>query len=74
MIKFETTFSRGKGNVIDECMLEIIDHDEKEDKDYQMFTIDLNQQEVKELFDLMQEAYAKLGKKFKEKGTLKREK
>jgi hypothetical protein len=62
MIKFEITFSRGKDNVIDECMLEIINHDEEENKDYQMFTIDLNRQEVKQLLDLMQEAYNTLGK------------
>jgi hypothetical protein len=77
MIKFEITFSRGKDNVIDECMLEIIAHVEEENKDYQMFTIDLNRQEVKQLLDLMKEAYNTLGK-HKEKGsskaTLKQEK
>ena len=67
MIKFETTFSSDKNNLIDECMLEIIDHDEKREfKDYQITTIDLNRWEVKELLDLMIEAYAMMGKKFKE--------
>lgn len=63
MIKFEITFSRSEDNTVDECMLEIIDHNEKENRDYQMFTIDLNRQEVKQLLDLMKEAYDKLGKK-----------
>ncbi|MCW4046168.1 MAG: hypothetical protein NWE99_01200 [Candidatus Bathyarchaeota archaeon] len=77
MIKFEITFSRGKDNVIEECMLEIIDHNEEENRDYQMFTIDLNRQEVKELLDLMKEAYATLGKhkeKSSSKTTLKQKK
>jgi hypothetical protein len=77
MIKFETTLSCGKDKVIDECLLEIIDHDEKENRDYQMFTIDLNRQEVKQLLDLMKEAYATLGKhkgKSSSKTTLKQEK
>jgi len=71
MIKFEITFSRDKDNIIEECMLEIIDHNEKENRDYQMFTIDLNRQEVKQLLDLMKEAYNTLGK-HKEKAVPRR--
>ena len=62
MIKFEITFSSDKNNLIDECLLEIIDHNEEENRDYQMFTVDLNQWEVKELLDLMIEAYSMMGK------------
>lgn len=62
MIKFETTFSSDKNNIVDECLLEIIKHNEKENRDYQMFTVDLNKWEIKELLDLMIEAYAMMGK------------
>jgi len=62
MIKFEITFSSDKDKIVDECLLEIIDHDEKENRDYQMFTVDLNQQEIKQLLDLMQKAYSLIGK------------
>ena len=66
MIKFEITFSHDRNKNVDECLLEIIDHDEKENRDYQMFTIDLNQQEIKQLLDLMQKAYSLIGKNIDE--------
>ncbi len=66
MIKFEITFSHDRNKIVDECLLEIIDHDKKEKIDYQMFTVDLNRQEIKQLLDLMQEAYSMMGKSFKE--------
>jgi hypothetical protein len=62
MIKFKIALSSGRDKIIDECLLEIIDHNEEENREYQMFTIDLNRQEVKQLLDLMKEAYNKLGK------------
>jgi len=66
MIKFEITFSSDKDNIVDECLLEIIEHNEKENRDYQMFTVDLNQWEIKELLDLMIKAYSLIGKNIDE--------
>jgi len=65
MLKFETTFSDARNIKVNECLLEIIEHDEKENKDYQRFTVDLNRQEVKQLLDLMQETYAIMEKIFR---------
>jgi len=66
MIKFEITFSSDKDNIVNECLLEIIEHNEKENRDYQMFTVDLNQWEIKELLDLMIKAYSLIGKNIDE--------
>ena len=59
MVKFETTLAYDKKKVIDTCSLEIISGDYKA-------AFVLNKEEVKQLLDLMQEAYAMIGKKFKE--------
>lgn len=59
MVKFETTLAYNKQKVIDTCNLEITSGEYR-----QLFV--LNKEEVKQLLDLMQEAYAMMGKKFKE--------
>ena len=65
MIRFEIDFSDARNINVNECQLEIITHDEKENRDYQMDTMDLNLQEVKQLLDLMQETYAIMEKIFR---------
>ncbi len=64
MIRFEIDFSDARNINVNECLFEIIEHDEKENKDYQTFNIDLNLQEVKQLLDLIQETYAIMEKIF----------
>ena len=59
MMKFETTLAYDKKKIIDTCKLEITSGDYR-----QLFV--LNKGEVKQLLDLMQEAYDTMGKKFKE--------
>ena len=59
MVRFETTLAYNKKRIIDTCRLEITSGDY-----LQLFV--LNKAEVKQLLDLMQEAYAMMGKKFKE--------
>ena len=59
MFKFETTLAYNKKKLVDTCLLEIFS-----DGDHEVFV--LNREEVKQLLDLMQEAYAMMGKKFKE--------
>ena len=59
MVKFETALAYNKKKIIDTCKLEITSGDYR-----QLFV--LNKEEVKQLLDLMQEAYAMMGKKFKE--------
>lgn len=65
MIRFEIDFSDARNINVNECQLEIIMHDEKKNRDYQMDTMDLNLQEVKQLLDLMQETYAIMEKIFR---------
>jgi hypothetical protein len=67
MHRFETILGYNREGIIDNCTLEIFSNGYHE-------VLNLNRAEVKQLLDLMKEAYVKLGKKFKEKGTLKREK
>ena len=59
MFKFETTLAYDKKKIIDTCRLELFS-----DGYHEVFV--LNKEEVKQLLDLMQEAYAMMGKKFKE--------
>ena len=59
MIKFETTLAYNKKKLIDTCLLEIFSGD------YHQRLV-LNKEEVKQLLDLMQEAYVTMGKRFKE--------
>ena len=62
MVKFETTLAYDKKGIIDTCILEITSGDYHE-------VLNLNREEVKQLLDLMKEAYATLGKKHKEKAV-----
>jgi hypothetical protein len=55
-MKFKTTLAYNKEGVIDTCKLEITSGD------YHQVLI-LNKAEVKQLLDLMKEAYATLGKR-----------
>lgn len=59
MMKFETTLAYDKKKIIDTCRLEITSGDY-----HQLFV--LNREEVKQLLDLMQEAYSLIGKKLSE--------
>jgi hypothetical protein len=56
MHKFETSLGYNKEEIIDTCKLEITSGD------YHQVLI-LNRTEVKQLLDLMKEAYSKLGKR-----------
>ena len=55
MVKFETTLAYNKKKVIDTCRLEITSNGYHE-------ALVLNAEEVKQLLDLMQEAYSLIGK------------
>jgi len=59
MVTFETSLAFNKEGIIDACALEITSGDYHE-------VLTLNREEVKQLLDLMQEAYNTLGKKQKE--------
>ena len=59
MVEFETTLGYNREGIIDTCTLEITSGSYHE-------VLNLNKSEVKQLLDLMKEAHAKLGKKFKE--------
>ena len=59
MVKFETTLAYDKKRIIDTCRLEITSGEY-----HQLFV--LSKEEVKQLLDLMHEAYATMGKKLKE--------
>jgi len=55
MFKFETTLAYNKEKIIDTCRLELFS-----DGYHEAFV--LNKEEVKQLLDLMQEAYSLIGK------------
>jgi hypothetical protein len=57
MVKFETTLAYDKKKIIDRCRLEITSGEYK-------VLFSLNREEVKQLLDLMQEAYDMMGKKY----------
>ena len=59
MHKFETTLAYNKQKIIDTCRLEIFSDGTRE-------AFVLNKEEVKQLLDLMQEAYSLMGKKLSE--------
>ena len=59
MVKFETTLAYNKKKLVDTCLLEIFSDGYHE-------ALALNREEVKQLLDLMREAYDTMGKKFKE--------
>ena len=59
MFKFETTLAYNKQKIIDTCRLEMISNGNRE-------AFVLNKEEVKQLLDLMQEAYSLMGKKLSE--------
>lgn len=61
MVKFETTLAYNRKKVIDTCRLEIISGD------YKAVYV-LNKEEVKQLLELMKEAYATMGKRWVENG------
>jgi hypothetical protein len=59
MVKFETTLAYNKKGIINTCNLEITSGSYHQ-------TLTLNREEVKQLLDLMKEAYNTLGKKHTE--------
>ena len=59
MAKFETTLAYNKKKLVDTCLLEIFSDGYHE-------ALTLNKEEVKQLLDLMQEAYAMMGKNIDE--------
>jgi len=59
MFKFETTLAYNKEKIIDTCRLELSSNGNQE-------AFVLNREEVKQLLDLMQEAYSLIGKNIDE--------
>ena len=59
MFKFETTLAYNKEKIIDTCRLELFSDGYRE-------ALVLNMEEVKQLLDLMQEAYSVMGKNIDE--------
>ncbi len=59
MLKFKTTLAYNREKIVDTCSLEITSNGYQE-------AIILNKEEVKQLLDLMQEAYSLMGKKLSE--------
>ena len=55
MFKFETILAYNKEKIVDTCRLELSSNGNKE-------AFVLNRKEVKQLLDLMQEAYSLIGK------------
>lgn len=59
MFKFETTLAYNKEKIIDTCRLELFSNGNRE-------AFVLNREEVKQLLDLIQEAYSLIGKNIDE--------
>jgi len=59
MFKFETTLAYNKEKIIDTCRLELFSDGYRE-------ALVLSKEEVKQLLDLMQEAYSLIGKNINE--------
>jgi len=59
VFKFETTLAYNKEKIIDTCRLELSSNGNQE-------AFVLNREEVKQLLDLMQEAYSLIGKNINE--------